>query len=49
LAEQKAEFNTKELVFKEVPSGALLRLIPEYSQQKERPFIINTDGKVVWW
>jgi len=29
--------------------NALLRLIPEYSEQKERPFIILADGTRYWW
>ncbi len=37
------------LVFDNVPSNALMRLIPEYSQQKERPFTINENGLREWW
>lgn len=49
LGEKKAGASTKELVFDGVPSNALLLLRPEYSQNKERPFIITADGKRLWW
>jgi hypothetical protein len=32
-----------------VPANALLLLIPEYSQRKERPFIMLDNGERVWW
>jgi hypothetical protein len=44
-----AQKNGKNLVFPHVPDNALLLLVPEYSQHKERPFVINGDGKRVWW
>jgi len=47
--EKVATGNTKVLTFDEVPSNALLLLIPEYSQGKERPFMIMKDGKRYWW
>jgi hypothetical protein len=40
---------TKELLFENVPSNALLLLIPEYSQGKERPFIITEKGERFWF
>lgn len=39
----------KKLIFNNVPANALLLLLPEYSQGKERPFIINNDGVREWW
>jgi len=48
IAQKKATSETHELTFEEVPSNALLILIPEYSQGKERPFMIK-DGKRYWW
>lgn len=48
IAEKKATSETRELTFDDVPSNALLILIPEYSQGKERPFMIK-DGKRYWW
>ncbi len=44
-----AENLTTELIFDNVPKNALLLLIPEYSQNKERPFIIEDDGTRVWF
>ena len=38
-----------ELVFDNVPKNALLLLVPEYSQKKERPFMITDEGERVWW
>lgn len=50
LIPQRNENGTfKPLTFDNVPSNALLRLIPEYSQQKERPFTIDGNGKREWW
>jgi hypothetical protein len=46
---QTAADNAKELVFENVPKNALLLLIPEYSEGKERPFIITDDNKRYWW
>jgi hypothetical protein len=37
------------MVFKDVPSNALLILVPEYSAGKERPFIIDESGTRHWW
>lgn len=37
------------MVFKDVPSNALLILIPEYTAGKERPFIIDESGARHWW
>ncbi|MDP4272564.1 MAG: transglutaminase domain-containing protein, partial [Bacteroidota bacterium] len=41
--------NTHELTFDKVPSNALLILIPNYSERKERPFIITDEGERVWF
>jgi hypothetical protein len=41
--------DTHELIFDKVPKNALLILIPEYSQAKERPFIITDEGVRIWW
>ena len=41
--------STIELVFENVPKNALLLLIPEYSQHKERPFMVTDAGERVWW
>lgn len=49
LGKQITKTDTKELVFEKVPKNALLLLVPEYSVQKERPFIITDDGQRVWW
>lgn len=37
--------NSKQLVFEDVPQNALLLLLPENSQRKERPFIITNAGQ----
>lgn len=37
------------LCFKNVPENVLLRLVPEYSTGKERPFIVTRDGERYWW
>lgn len=41
--------NAESLFFDGVPQNALMRLIPEYSQGKERPFIILPNGERHWW
>lgn len=48
LESQTASETCKELKFENAPSSCLFRLIPEYSQGKERPFIILDDGKRIW-
>lgn len=47
--QKKAAEGTEKLVFEQVPNNALLLLVPEYSQHKERPFIITGDGQRVWF
>lgn len=37
------------LTFDRVPSNALLLLVPEYSEGKERPFTVDDTGKREWW
>ena len=49
LARQKALEGSTELVFENVPKNALMMLIPEYSQGKERPFTITDEGERLWW
>lgn len=49
IGEQVAKIDTEELVFDKVPEKALLLLIPEYTEHKERPFTISRDGKRQWW
>jgi len=44
-----ANTSMKELVFDNVPSNALMLLVPDYSQHKERPFIITSDNKRMWF
>ncbi len=39
----------KTILFENVPKNALLLLLPEYSKGKERPFMINDEGKRIWW
>jgi hypothetical protein len=46
---QTAVENIKTLAFENVPSNALLMLIPEYSKRKERPFIITEENRRVWF
>lgn len=41
--------NTHELVFGNVPANALLILVPNYSERKERPFIITGEGERIWF
>jgi hypothetical protein len=48
LGEQTAEQGCTQLTFKNIPANTLLLLAPEYSQGKERPFIITENGKRVW-
>ncbi len=49
LGKRRALFNTHELLFTNVPGNALYLLIPEYSEKKERPFMILDNGKIKWW
>jgi hypothetical protein len=49
LGEQTAAEGTVQLTFGKVPANSLLIMIPEYSQGKERPFIITANGERVWW
>jgi hypothetical protein len=49
LKTQTAGKMTEEMIFEKVPKNALLLLVPEYSQGKERPFIITDDGERVWF
>ncbi len=49
LGEQTAIAGSQTLVFEKVPKNALLLLIPEYSQGKERPFIINENKERIWF
>ena len=49
LGEKTGDANVKEMVFDNIPRNALLLLVPEYSQHKERPFSITDEGKRLWW
>ena len=49
LAEQTAPPQCTGLVFDSVPKNALLILLPEYSEGKERPFTILDGGERLWW
>lgn len=49
LGEKVPSGNVTQLIFDEVPQHALLLLVPEYTQYKERPFIILDSGQRVWW
>jgi len=49
LGELTAPENERVLQFKDVPRNALLLLLPEYSERKERPFMITDDGTRHWW
>ena len=49
IATQAASFTEKELAFDGVPKNALLLMVPEYSQHKERPFMITEEGERIWW
>ena len=44
-----ASADTKEFEFPDVPMNALLLLVPEYSQRKERPFIVTANGERLWF
>jgi hypothetical protein len=49
LGTKKADATFSKLSYDNVPSNALLLLVPEYSQGKERPFIIDANGKRIWY
>ena len=49
IEEQMAPDGCTQLVFAKVPANALLIMIPEYTQKKERPFMILDSGERVWW
>ena len=49
LLEQKQATDKTELIFDNVPTNALLLMVPEYTQHKERPFIITSSGERIWW
>jgi hypothetical protein len=44
-----AESTFTKLLYENIPANALLLFIPEYSQGKERPFIINGNDKRTWF
>jgi hypothetical protein len=41
--------NHEALSFNNVPLNALLLLVPEYTNKKDRIFTINSNGKREWW
>lgn len=47
--QQRAAEGSTELIFAAVPKNALFLLLPEYSEGKERPFLITDEGARVWW
>jgi hypothetical protein len=49
VATKKAENSITKLVFDGVPFNALLLLVPEYTQGKDRPFIVTKEGKRLWY
>lgn len=49
IGEKTAVEGNSALVFEKVPKNALLLLIPEYSQGKERPFIITDNQERIWF
>lgn len=49
LGTQIAEEGKTSIFFENAPDNVLFRLIPEYSVDKERPFIIMQDGTRYWW
>lgn len=49
LGMQTATMESSVLLFSKVPQNALMLLIPEYSEGKERPFIIMNDETRHWW
>jgi hypothetical protein len=49
LGEQQAKPGATEMLFNDVPKYALLLLVPDYSEGKERPFIITDEGDRVWF
>ncbi|HEX6431350.1 MAG TPA: hypothetical protein VF008_26850 [Niastella sp.] len=46
---QTAAEGATSMTFQGVPRNALLLLVPEYSQGKERPFMITDNNERVWW
>ena len=49
LGTQVATMDADCLQFNQVPQNVLMLLVPEYSERKERPFIIMPDGTRYWW
>lgn len=49
LGVETATVESDNLEFGQVPQNVLLLLVPEYSEKKERPFIIMEDGTCYWW
>lgn len=49
LGVQTATVESSVLLFTHVPRNVLMLLIPEYSEGKERPFIVMDDGSRYWW
>ena len=49
IGEKIATPDAHVMLFENAPKNALFLLIPEYSQGKERPFIITDEGKRVWF
>lgn len=49
MGEKTAIAGSQTLVFEKVPKNALLLLVPEYSEGKERPFIITDTQERIWF
>ena len=49
LGERTPGTKSTELTYENVPSNALLLLLPEYTRGKERPFIITSNGERQWF
>lgn len=49
IGQQRALNNANKMLFMNVPKNALLLLLPEYSEKKERPFIITDNNERVWF
>ncbi len=49
LSEQTAAEKCTELTFEKVPKNALLLLVTEHGNKKERPFMITDDNKRIWF
>jgi hypothetical protein len=49
VGERRADQSLTALEFVNVPTNALLLLVPEYTEHKERPFIITNNNQRIWF